>query len=79
MTSPRPARRLVEWFLEPRLADALIGDLDEIFAAEVGRAPLSARLNYCRRAAGATSSVSRIASTFCSTVSPRKIDGSCGR
>jgi hypothetical protein len=53
MTSPRPARRLVEWFLEPRLADALIGDLDEIFAAEVGRAPLSARLNYCRRAAGA--------------------------
>ena len=40
---------------------------------------LDAAARRVRLAAASRSSVSRMARMFCSTVSPRKIDGSCGR
>jgi hypothetical protein len=53
MTPPRLAQRILNRVLEPRLSDAVIGDLDEIFAIETRDFPRRARYRYWRRAAGA--------------------------
>jgi putative ABC transport system permease protein len=53
MTPPRLARRILELRLDPQLADAVIGDLDEIFAVEARRSPRRAWYRYWRRSAGA--------------------------
>lgn len=50
MTPPRLAARLLDRLLPPHLADAIIGDLDELFLAEAATAPRRARLAYWRRA-----------------------------
>ncbi len=50
---PRLARRLVEWLVDPRLGDAVLGDLEEPFAAEAAHDPRRARRRYWRRAIGA--------------------------
>lgn len=59
MTPPRLARWLLERGLDPRFADALIGDLDEIFAAAAPAAPLRAGRHYWARALGALWHLSR--------------------
>jgi putative ABC transport system permease protein len=53
MTPPRLAHRLLEIRLDPQLADSVIGDLDEIFAAEARKSPPLASYRYWRRTAGA--------------------------
>jgi putative ABC transport system permease protein len=53
MTPPRLAHRILELRLDPQLADAVIGDLDEIFAIEATRSPRYAWYRYWRRTAGA--------------------------
>lgn len=53
MMPPRLARRLLDQLLDPSLADAVVGDLDEIFATEFGHSPRRARYRYWRRTVGA--------------------------
>lgn len=53
MTPPRLAQRLLHRLLDASLADAVVGDLDEIFAAEAYRSERRARVRYWRRTAGA--------------------------
>lgn len=53
MTPPRLAHRLMGLVLDPGIADAVIGDLDEIFAAESRQLPWRAHYRYWRRTAGA--------------------------
>ena len=52
MRTPRLARGLVEWLVDPRLRDAVVGDLAEIFASEQSAHPIRARLEYWKRAIG---------------------------
>jgi putative ABC transport system permease protein len=53
MTPPRLAQRLLGLALDHALADAVIGDLDEIFADEFRQGPWTAHYRYWRRTAGA--------------------------
>ncbi len=53
MTPPRLAQRILDRFLAASLADAVIGDLDEIFAAEARHSPRRASYRYWRRTAAA--------------------------
>jgi putative ABC transport system permease protein len=48
---PRLPARLLERLLPPHLADAVLGDLAELFQHEAADAPRRARLTYWRRAA----------------------------
>lgn len=51
---PRLARRLIERLVDARLAEAVLGDLEEMFADERAReGPRRARFRYWRRALGA--------------------------
>lgn len=50
MRTPRLARALVEWLVDPRLRDAVVGDLAEIFACEQTAHPIRARVAYWTRA-----------------------------
>jgi putative ABC transport system permease protein len=52
MRPPRLPQRLLERLLDARLADAVLGDLAEIFRFEARHAPAHAYANYWRRAAG---------------------------
>ena len=52
MSAPRLARALVEWLIDPRLREAIAGDLEEIFASEHLAHPVLARVAYWRRAIG---------------------------
>jgi putative ABC transport system permease protein len=52
MRTPSLARAIVEWLVDPRLRDAVVGDLAEIFASEKGAHPIRARLGYWKRAIG---------------------------
>ena len=52
MRTPRLPRALVEWLVDPRLRDAIVGDLSEIFASETTAHPIRARLRYWKRAIG---------------------------
>lgn len=51
MIRPRLARALLERLVHPRLRDAIIGDLDELFADECVRRPVRAWLHYWVRTA----------------------------
>jgi putative ABC transport system permease protein len=53
MRPPRLAQRILDRFLDPRLSDSVIGDLDEIFAVEAQDSSRRARYRYWRRAVGA--------------------------
>lgn len=53
MMPPRLAQRILDRFLAASLADAVIGDLDEIFAAEARHSPRRASYRYWRRTAAA--------------------------
>jgi len=53
MRPPRPARWLLERIVAPRLVDALIGDLDELFALESRTHPWRAKAAYWQRTLGA--------------------------
>jgi putative ABC transport system permease protein len=53
MTPPRLPQWIMDRCLDPSLSDAVIGDLDEIFAVEARTVPRRARLRYWRRTAGA--------------------------
>jgi putative ABC transport system permease protein len=52
MTRHRLARALLDRFIDPRLRDAVIGDLDELFAVERADKPLRAWMRYWARAVG---------------------------
>lgn len=52
-TPPRLARTLLDRVVAPHLRDAVVGDLDELFAAEVSRGAALARLRYWRRGVSA--------------------------
>jgi len=52
MTRPRLARAVLDRFIDPRLRDAVIGDLDELFAVEHADGALRAWTRYWVRAAG---------------------------
>ena len=52
MTRPRLPRTILDRFIDPRLRDAVIGDLDELFAVEHADGPLRAWMYYWVRAAG---------------------------
>jgi putative ABC transport system permease protein len=52
MRPPSLARAIVEWLVDPRLRDAVVGDLAEIFASEKSAHPIRARLRYWKRAIG---------------------------
>ncbi len=52
MRTPSLARAIVEWLVDPRLRDAVVGDLAEIYASEKRAHPIRARLGYWKRAIG---------------------------
>lgn len=52
MSGPRLARALVERLVDPRLREAIAGDLEEIFASEHAAHPILARVAYWKRAIG---------------------------
>ena len=52
MTGPRLARALLDRFINPKLRDAVVGDLDELFAVEHADEPVRAWMRYWVRAAG---------------------------
>jgi putative ABC transport system permease protein len=52
MTSPRLPRALLDRLIDPRLRDAVVGDLDELFALERANEPFRAGMRYWVRAAG---------------------------
>ena len=52
MRSPRLPRALLDRLIDPRLRDAIVGDLDELFALECANKPLRAWMRYWARAAG---------------------------
>jgi hypothetical protein len=52
MRPPRLPRVLLDRLIDPRLRDALVGDLDELFALERANEPLRAWMRYWARAAG---------------------------
>ncbi len=52
MSGPRLARALLDRLIDPRLRDAVAGDLEEIFASEQAAHPVRARVAYWTRAIG---------------------------
>ena len=52
MSPPKLARAIVERLIDPRLSEAIVGDLEEIFACERAAHPIRAWLNYWNRAIG---------------------------
>ena len=52
MTSPRWARALVHRWVDRRLRDAVLGDLDELFAFERAALPVRAYVRYWQRTFG---------------------------
>jgi putative ABC transport system permease protein len=52
MRSPRLPRALLDRLIDPRLRDAVVGDLDELFALERANEPIRAWIRYWTRAAG---------------------------
>src|SRR5262249_36325055 len=52
VSAPRLATVVAEWLVDPRLREAVIGDLEEIFASEHRANPMLARIVYWRRAIG---------------------------
>lgn len=73
MTPPRLPQRLLEHLLVSRLADAVLGDLAEIFDIEARRSPRRAQFNYWCRAAGALWHLRRVRASR--DVSPAHGDG----